>query len=788
MTSGNIAQNLSAFGGRTIMMVLRRLLTALKTRWWIPLVTMALATVSGAFYVAQMPPPNYVSVAKMWVAGKVKIPEGSAYMEEQNQYYGTQAELMQSKTVIQRAHSRVAAQHPDLKYTPIVVRVAKSPQASIFILQATGADPTYPRLFLEALMEEFLMFKREAKNETSEGAMALVAQQKIKSEEDLRAATNAFEEFTAQKPMAVMQEEESSAKQAFSRWHRELQERKVELATINSLIALDEMPEDRRPRSAAPNLSAVDIAADQQLGSDSINQSREQDYKTVEQRIQYLKIERDELAEYLKPAHPKMEKITQEIETSEKILEAYKGKGREELKRTKASLEFKIRNLEQDVAKASDDIVATTRVYQQAVKLQANVEALKRRVENFGNVVNSVDMGQGLDQDNLQIFEHASTAAAPPLQKAGPVAGFSAAGLIVGMGIVLLLVWFDDRLGSLAELRANVDCLVVGQVPELEMKKGQARVELLEPDDVRHHFAESYRNIRSSLLFMATDGVRPKTILITSSIPAEGKSTVTSNLARAMAFTGSKVLLIEGDQRRGQLHELFGVPSEPGLAEILRGELKIAEVVRQTNLPNLSFISRGKPPRNPGELFLGTNMDRLLQDVYNEYDYILIDSAPVLAADDTTSLAPKMDGVLFVVRNSYTSAKLLRQSMELLHQRQVRILGVVYNRADTRAGDYNYYNYPQYYISATNRPEKEDAKKAKKARKNAKAAKAEVNGNDHVAMVDVEPIEKRAAADGETDGRGQEAMQDVGAGAGASAKAAPSKATPPPLPGSGAKS
>lgn len=694
MTSGTSTEQ-GAFSGRTMMMVLRRLLVALKSRWWIPLVTMSLATVAAAFYVAQMPPPMYVSVARMWVAGKTKIPEGAAYVEEANSFYGTQSELMQSKTIVGRAHSRVAAQHPDLKFIPVSLKVGKAPQAAIFILQASGQDQTYPRLFLEALMDEFLQFKREAKSESSEGTLAQVSQQKFKAEEDLKTAQARLEEYQRERPLAVMQEDETLARANFARWNRELTDKKVDLELLEQMIKLGEMPDQKKAR-----VSAEEGATESRTAVD-INEPRDKDYHSVAQRIETLKIQREELSEFLKPAHPKIVALDLAIQTAEKMLNIYRGQGREDLLKSREGLKVKIASLEVNVAKAKDEVQRTARILQEAAKLAAAVGQAQRTVDGLNSIVRSVDMGAGLDQDNLQILENASTASAPPLQKLPPVIGGAFFGMLLGLGIVLMLVWFDDRLGSLAELRANVDCLVVGQVPELEMKKGETRVHLLEPDDHRHHFAESYRNIRSSLLFMATEGVRPKTILITSSVPAEGKSTVSSNLARAMAFTGSKVLLIEGDQRRGQLHDLFGIPSEPGLAEVLRGELPLSEVIRTTNLENLSFISRGRPPRNPGELFLGTNMDRLLQDVYNEYDYILIDSAPVLAADDTTSLAPKMDGVLFVVRNSYTSAKLLRQSLDLLEQRQVRILGVIYNRADVRGGDYNYYNYPQYYIAPT---------------------------------------------------------------------------------------
>lgn len=681
-------------GGRTPMTLVWRLLGSLKRRWWIPLLGILLGTAAGYYYVQQMPPLTYISQSRLWIAGKTRIPEGASYIEEANSFYGTQIELMQSKAMLARAQSHVMAQYPDQRPVPVRVSVGKAPGAAIFILQAQGPDATFPRLYLEALMDEYLQFKRQAKSEASEGAMAQVSQQRFKAEEDLRQAKERLEAFQKEKPAAVMQEEENAARGNFARWNRELIDRKVELATVNDLIALDEIPEEKKSFKSASK-------ENDQGKNDSVkfNEPQDQDYYSIERRLRALKIDQAELGEYLKPAHPKMLQLAQDIETAKRMIESYKQKNREDLVKRRASLEFTIKGLQDNLASAQKDVDRTTRVLQELSRLTQEVTVATKAVDSLSQIVRSVEVGAGLEQESLQILEHASPPYAPPFEKYGPIILGCGAGFVFGLGIVLLLVWSDDRLGSLAELRANVDCQVVGQVPELKLKKGETPLQLLEPDDTRHHFAESYRNIRSSLLFMATDGARPKTILITSAIPAEGKSTVTSNLARALAFAGSKVLLIEGDQRRGQLHTLFGLPSEPGLAEILRGEKQIPEVAQKTSADGLTFISRGRPGRNPGELFLGRNMDRLLQSVYNQYDYVLIDSAPILAADDTTSLAPKMDGVLLVVRNSYTSGKLLRKAVDLLHQRQVRVLGAIYNRVDSTSGDYNYYNYPAYYIT-----------------------------------------------------------------------------------------
>src|SRR5438132_12975168 len=120
-----------------------------------------------------------------------------------------------------------------------------------------------------------------------------------------------------------------------------------------------------------------------------------------------------------------------------------------------------------------------------------------------------------------------------------------------------------------------------------------------------------------------------------------------------MAIGGPRVLLIDGDMRRAKLHRHFGVPSSPGLAEILVGETGAELAVVQTALENLMFLPAGAASLEPGELVLRSQWNVFLEEIYPKYDYIIIDSPPVLAADDAATLAPRVDGVLFVVRGSY---------------------------------------------------------------------------------------------------------------------------------------
>ncbi len=259
------------------------------------------------------------------------------------------------------------------------------------------------------------------------------------------------------------------------------------------------------------------------------------------------------------------------------------------------------------------------------------------------------------------------------------------------------------RMASFTEFQRHFSESVLGQIPK---EKTKGKISLLQPDDPRHVFAESYRNIRSSIFFMPHKGPRTKTILIASSVPNEGKSTIASNLAVTMALSGARTLLIDGDLRRGALREAFGGSSNIGFAEVLREEVNWRDVVIPTSYANLFLLPRGKALSQPSEHFLRDSTDTFLKEVYHNYDYIIIDSSSVLTADDTTSWASKIDATLFVVRLSYTSARLTQKSLELLYDRQVNVPGVVLNCVDTSLPEHDYAQYSEHYDTPA--PEQND--------------------------------------------------------------------------------
>jgi capsular exopolysaccharide synthesis family protein len=207
---------------------------------------------------------------------------------------------------------------------------------------------------------------------------------------------------------------------------------------------------------------------------------------------------------------------------------------------------------------------------------------------------------------------------------------------------------------------------------------------------------ESYSNLRSALLFKESPSGQAKSIVVTSAAPGDGKSMVCANLAISLAHAGARVLLVDADLRRGQMHKRFAIPGHPGLAEVLAEQCAWSEVVVHTSIPNLDLLPCGQPPLRPSSLLI-SRTKKLLEQMAGHYDYYLFDSAPVLVADDASSLAPQVDGVLMVIRAGSTYGRIAKAALDLLHMRKVNVIGLIYNGVSPKSREYNYYHYKEYF-------------------------------------------------------------------------------------------
>ncbi|MGC3988817.1 MAG: polysaccharide biosynthesis tyrosine autokinase [Chthoniobacteraceae bacterium] len=332
-------------------------------------------------------------------------------------------------------------------------------------------------------------------------------------------------------------------------------------------------------------------------------------------------------------------------------------------------------------------------------KLESSLETTKGLYEKVVLSMGSANIGKNVDQQMLQIFSHASEAAKIPNAVVNHLITGIVMGLLLGFGILVVMDRADDRFTSSTEVAQQFAETILGQIPNVSDSRTNDRLPLLQKEDTRYGYAEAFRSLRSSLVFLPNQG-ELKMLLVTSAIPGEGKSTVCSNLCITMAQAGAKVLVVDADLRRGDLAELFGVDGKVGLSSVLRGELPWREAIQKTNYETLSLLTCGPVTNQSGELLFQPIMSKLLREFREEFDLVIFNTSPILATDDTPTLAPQFDGAVMVMRAEFTSARLVRNSLNALYQRQVNVLGIVVNCLDTKMPDYHYYRYPKYYVAS----------------------------------------------------------------------------------------
>jgi succinoglycan biosynthesis transport protein ExoP len=671
---------------------LHRYRSLLLRRWWIPVLTICLGLFVQAWLIYQTA-PLFLSASKMMLAGKLNITQGAVYSEDNVNFYGTQIQLMQSAEVRRTAEALVRSTHPEMQPVPVEITVTQKPRTSIFDLQAIGSTPEYTQAYLNAVMQKYLDFKKGMRDDQGHNVTTAITEQLIQVEKDLRNGEDEMLEFQKQNNIGFIQEEGNSAAAYLVRLNQQFASLKTEYDLL-SLLDLDQNLD--RTQKTRPDSSAGTQPADDQSGGMPFSDvGPEGDYLKAKQALQILKAEKDTLSKDLRPKHPKIIKLNDEIAKSENLIKLYRADTVEKLETRRKSIGKQMENLQSNIKEWENKALDLSQRLAQFNRVKGKVDRLKTLYDRLTNNLKEVNVSQTVDgSDQISIMEMAG----PPISvRPGLLKGLLiglACGALAGIGILLLLDRIDDRMASFGEFQHQFSENVLGQIPK---EKTKGRVTLLQPDDARHVFAESYRNIRSSIFFMPYEGPRPKTLLVTSSVPNEGKSTISSNLAITMALSGARTLLIDGDLRRGALREAFGVSSAIGFSEVLKQEVNWREVVVPTSYPSLALLPRGKTLGQPSEHLLRESTDQLLKELYNHFDYIIIDSSPILAADDSTSLAPKMDATLFVVRLSYTSARLTRKALELLYNRQVNVAGIILNYVDTSLPEYYYYQYSEYY-------------------------------------------------------------------------------------------
>jgi polysaccharide biosynthesis transport protein len=666
----------------------------LKRRWWI----LAVAVCIGLAYeswVLISQPVRFESIGKLVVGGSIEVSQGSRYTDNQENFYQTQIKYLESPLIHDRAERRLALSNPQLQGT-VEITPTQTPRTNIFAVSGRGGNPEYTRLFVDTVMDEYMSYRNEQKSASAGVAMKNISDELATTRTELAENRKKLQEFAEKNDMVFWQDQQKTSAKYLSDLKTQQANFMTELQRLENIDSDQLLNTPAASKNTPEKFSSGDTqsapSSDTPVTSDLGTQ-----YIRASQDLAQKKAAYEERSTVWKPKHPKLIAIKDEIENLQRLINTIKGQNKEATKARIETIKAEQKSLDSNIKLWEGKVLEASRKDGEYQMLQGAVTSTQNLYEKLVESIRGVGISKA-SADIVTVMEPASAAQKVP---AGTIKHLLV-GLLLGLGagctILFLLDRSDDRIASSTEMINYFSEPILAQIPNVDSSRTESGLPLLQREDARFAFSEAFRSLRSSLIFMPNQG-ELKTLIVTSSIPSEGKSTIASNLGITMALAGARVLLIDADLRRGDLSALFDTDGQQGLSSVLRGEVPWRDVLQKTLYSTLTLMPRGPVTNQSGELLLVPLFDMMLEEAKAAYDLVIFNTAPILATDDTATIAPNFDGTLMVIRAGFTSAKLAQQSISALYQRQVNVLGIILNSVDMEMPDYHYYRYPKYYAA-----------------------------------------------------------------------------------------
>lgn len=432
--------------------------------------------------------------------------------------------------------------------------------------------------------------------------------------------------------------------------------------------------------------------------------------RTLEDQLWPMMLEEQMMLEKFGPDHPKVKTLRKRMQLTREHLmgkqvgdqepkdffQVYLESLREQIKLNEATLAEMNELYDQERAAAKE-------LVQFQVSDEAYREGIARKERLFDSVINrleQINLTKDTGGTETQVVSKPSTGRqiAPDMKKILVTA--SMLGLLGGLGLAFVVDMADRRFRSPDDIQNQLGLPVIGHVPVIRSER-QATVDAdingakLDPTlstvhNPRGRVAESYRAVRTALYF-STRGSGRQVIQVTSPHAGDGKTTLASNLAVSIANSGKKTLLLEADFRKPRCHRIFDLDNSIGVSTVISEDDEFAEAVQETAIENLFVMACGPRPANPAELLTTPKFHELIELAREKYDFIIVDTPPLLVVTDPSTVAPRVDGVVLVMRLTKRTRESARRARELLDSLGANVLGIVVNGV-SRSGGYGYGN------------------------------------------------------------------------------------------------
>jgi capsular exopolysaccharide synthesis family protein len=404
-----------------------------------------------------------------------------------------------------------------------------------------------------------------------------------------------------------------------------------------------------------------------------------------------LQRQRAQLAEKLGERHPEMLRIESAIQASQMKLEGEIAKVVQGVRTEYQAAQAQEQALSSALNTQKGEAQSMNRKAIDYGVLERDVESSTQIYQSLLQRAKETGVSGALKTSNIRVVDAADVSASPvsPRRMLNLLLGLLG-GLLGGVSVAFFFEYMDNRIKTPEELQLHLGLPSMGLIPKLGAEHAG---DPLINNGVPANFSEAFRGLRTNVLFSSADeGAR--SIVVTSTGPGEGKTTVACNLALGMAMAGQRVLLIDADMRRPRVHEALKIQRDPGLSNLLIGAAKASDVMRKTTVPNFWVLPAGTTPPNPAELLGSKRFAELLTSLKDHFDVVVIDTPPVMAVTDAAVIGYRASGVLFVTAADVTSRHAAQSALDQLEHARVRFIGAVLNRVDLEG---NAYYYAKYY-------------------------------------------------------------------------------------------
>jgi capsular exopolysaccharide synthesis family protein len=671
---------------------------------WILLLSIALALAAGFLYLSRST-PIYTSTSKVYVeqtGPKIITGTEEGVMTRSTNYLYTQTELLKSTPILAAAIDTAgigqlktfANVDNPIAYLKKTVDVTVGKKDEIISVSFDCPYPAEAAQLVNALVDSYVTYHATRKRSTSAEVLKILQNEKDRRSQELSEKLKAMMDFKKENiGLAFESSQGNVILERLDRLSAVLTE--AQLAAIESRSAY----ETTSKMVSDPTMLKQFVEA-QRSKSGYVSQDGEE--AELKSRLDQLRLRRADRLREVKPDHPAIKALETEITHVQERIAGL----------TVQFAQAHLQVAEQQYLAAKEKQDQITKYFQeqrqqvvelneqltQYTILQSEWEQTKKLCDILDDRIKELHVTEDVGALNISILEVARPATSPSKPQRARVMGFALVlGLMLGAGLALLRDWLDQKLHSAEEISAVLGLPVLGAVPSMSgresaVSRGQ-KVHL----DSGSRAAEAYRTIRTAVFFGAPKD-EAKTVLITSPAPLDGKTSLVSNLAIAMAQAGQKTLIIDADFRRPMQHQIFKLNHDhKGLSSVLAGTTTLQEAIQRTEIKDLEVLPSGPAVPNPSEMLNSETFARTLEHLCEGYDRIVIDSPPVMPVTDSQILAAICNITLLVLRAERSTRKAGQQARDALLSVGAHILGAVVNDVRRKSARYGYHGAYGYY-------------------------------------------------------------------------------------------